>query len=271
MVEGVRSELGRRGGMLAEARRAAIVRMLRADGSVAVADIEGRFGVSPMTARRDLAELERHGEARRTHGGAVLPGVPAGEDSFGRRIERDTAAKAALAAAAVGRIGAGEAVFLDSSSTAFFVARGILDRGIAVTLLTNSLPIAEIVAAQAGPNVELVSLGGTLRRVSRSFVGPQALESARAHFADRAFMSCTGVTHGVLTEADPLEADLKRTMIAQAAASTILLDRGKLSARGLNAIAPVAAVGEIVAHGLTAGEVEELRAAGATVDLATAA
>jgi DeoR/GlpR family transcriptional regulator of sugar metabolism len=27
-----------------------------------------------MTARRDLTELERQGIARRTHGGAVLPG-----------------------------------------------------------------------------------------------------------------------------------------------------------------------------------------------------
>jgi DeoR/GlpR family transcriptional regulator of sugar metabolism len=201
----------------------------------------------------------------------VLPGVSAGEDSFGRRIERDTAAKAALAGAAVRPVGAGEAIFLDSSSTAFFVARRILDRGVAVTLLTNSLPIAELVAAQAGPNVELVSLGGTLRRVSRSFVGPRAVESARAHFADRAFISCTGLTRGVLTEADPLEADLKRAMIAQATTSTALLDRGKLSARGLNAIAPVTAVGAILAHGFSAGEVAELRAAGATVDLAATA
>jgi DeoR/GlpR family transcriptional regulator of sugar metabolism len=44
-------------------------------GSVSVAEVETGFGVSPMTARRDLDELARQGLARRTHGGAVLPGL----------------------------------------------------------------------------------------------------------------------------------------------------------------------------------------------------
>src|SRR6188472_3751245 len=111
------------GSVLAEPRRLAIIEMLRAGGSVTVADIEARFGVSSMTARRDLAELERQGAARRTHGGAVLPAISAGEDSFGQRVERDTEAKAALAEAAVARVTAGESIFLDSSSTTFFLAR----------------------------------------------------------------------------------------------------------------------------------------------------
>ena len=63
--------------------------------------MEDRFGVSPMTARRDLAELERQGVVRRTHGGAVLPTVSAHEDSFARRLKTATEAKQRLAHAAV--------------------------------------------------------------------------------------------------------------------------------------------------------------------------
>ena len=69
----------------------------RLSGSIAVADVEARFGVSPMTARRDLDELERQGVLRRTHGGGVLPTTSAHEDSFARRLRVETEAKERLA------------------------------------------------------------------------------------------------------------------------------------------------------------------------------
>jgi DeoR family transcriptional regulator of aga operon len=54
-----------------------ILELLREQGSVSVAAVEERFGVSPMTARRDLALLAESGYARRTHGGAMLPELAA--------------------------------------------------------------------------------------------------------------------------------------------------------------------------------------------------
>src|SRR5690242_11632147 len=62
---------------LAETRRAVITEMLRDSGSVTVAELEERFGISAMTARRDLTDLVHRGIARRTHGGAVLPTMSA--------------------------------------------------------------------------------------------------------------------------------------------------------------------------------------------------
>jgi DeoR/GlpR family transcriptional regulator of sugar metabolism len=53
------------------------VERLRVTGSVTVGELEEQFGVSSMTARRDLAGLERRGLARRTHGGAVMPSIAA--------------------------------------------------------------------------------------------------------------------------------------------------------------------------------------------------
>ena len=70
-----------------------VVELLRSRGSVTVAELETRFGISLMTARRDLAELERLGLVRRTHGGAVLPAPSGHEDSFATRLEADVAAK----------------------------------------------------------------------------------------------------------------------------------------------------------------------------------
>src|SRR3954451_6077165 len=110
-------------GVLAEARRREIAERLRANGSVTVAEVEERFGVSPMTARRDLAELERRGAVRRPHGGAVLPTVSAHEDSFARRLEVDADEKLRLAIAAVQMLTPRETIFVDSSRTTYYVAR----------------------------------------------------------------------------------------------------------------------------------------------------
>jgi DeoR/GlpR family transcriptional regulator of sugar metabolism len=252
--------------VLAESRRAAIAELLRSSGSVTVAQLEQRFGISPMTARRDLSDLERQGLARRTHGGAVLPAITAHEDSFATRLETETEAKAALAEAAVRMLAPRESVFLDSSSTAYFVARRIVQAGVAVTLITNSQPVMELVATGGAANLELIGVGGTLRRLTRSYVGPFAIHTVLGHFADRLFLSVKGITaDGTLTDADPLEAEVKRAMIAHAEEAVLLVDRTKLSARGLSAIGPVGDLAAVIAHGVANAELAALRATGVTV------
>jgi DeoR/GlpR family transcriptional regulator of sugar metabolism len=257
--------------LLAESRRREIAEQLRTAGSVTVAELEARFGVSPMTARRDLAELERRGLVRRTYGGAVLPTVSVHEDSFARRLKSDEAPKQALAAAAVAELEARQTVFLDSSTTSYFVARRMVEIGISATVLTNSLPIMELVFNHGGAGLELIGMGGSLRRLTRSFVGPFAVRTVQGHFADRLFLSVKGVAdNGMLTDADPLEAEVKRTMIDQAGSATLLIDRSKVGVRGLSVIAPLSAVTGVLAHGITPAEAEMMRVGGTRVVAVTA-
>lgn len=233
---------------------------------MSVAELEEKFGISPMTARRDLAELERRGALRRTHGGAVLASPSSQEDSFARRLELARGEKRALAEAAVAMLSENDSVFLDSSTTSFYVARRIAETQLGVTVLTNSLPIAELLFNEGGPRLEVIGMGGTLRRLNRSFVGPFAVQTVQGHFADRLFFSVKAVAAGgMLTEADPLEAEVKRTMITQAGQSTLLVDRSKLSARGLTAIAPVSDLSCVLGADLTADEVAALRGHGVDV------
>jgi DeoR/GlpR family transcriptional regulator of sugar metabolism len=246
--------------MLGEARRAAIMEMLRATGSVTVGEVQAQLGVSPMTARRDLTELSRRGVAHRTHGGAVIPSISAHEDSFAQRLEAETDAKRVLAEAAAALLSPRDAVFVDSSTTSYFVARRILELGLELTLVTNSLPVMQLVAAQAPPNVELVAVGGLLRKLTQSFVGPHAIRTIESHFTDHAFVSVKALTEtGVLADVDPLEAEVKRAMIAQANGAVLLIDRTKLSARGLNAIGPVTQVSLVLAHGVPASDLRGLQ------------
>jgi DeoR/GlpR family transcriptional regulator of sugar metabolism len=230
---------------------------------VTVAAVEEQFGVSPMTARRDLAELERQGLARRTHGGAVLPGISAHEDSFAQRLETATEAKAALARAACATIAPRESVFLDSSTTAYYLARRIVDQGLAVTIITNSLPVMELASTAASPNVELIGVGGSFRRLTRSFVGPVAVHSVLGHFADRLFLSVKGVTSdGTLTDPDALEAEVKRAMIEHAQESVLLIDDSKLAVRGLSAIAKLDDLTAVLTYGLHGRQLAPLRMPG---------
>jgi DeoR/GlpR family transcriptional regulator of sugar metabolism len=255
-----------RNNVLAETRRREIAEHLRAAGAVSVAEVEARFGVSSMTARRDLAELERRGLVRRTHGGAVLPTISAHEDSFARRLKSAGEDKRALAVAAVASLSERETVFLDSSTTSYFVAQRMVETGLTATVLTNSLPIMELIFSEGPLTLDLIAMGGTLRRLTRSFVGPFAVRTVLGHFADRLFISVKGLTEtGILTDADPLEAEVKRTMIEQAGRSTLLIDRSKLSVRGLSVIASVTEVTEVIAHGVTASEAAALRHAGVDV------
>lgn len=243
--------------------------MIRVSGSVSVADVEERFAVSSMTARRDLAELERRGLARRTHGGAVLPAITSHEDSFKSRMHRSSAAKALLGKAAAAMVTEGETLFLDSSSTAYHVARALLDGGGHHTVITNSQPIMDLVASHPTSETELIGVGGTLRRLTRSFVGPIATHAVQAHFADRVFFSIKGLAgDGELTDADVLEAEVKRTMVDRSQDAVLLIDGTKLSTRGLSVITHISHVGHVVAAGLAADDASHLAMFGVPVVLA---
>jgi len=266
--ESIKSNTSEPRGLLADARRAAIVERLRVTGSVTVAELEAKFGVSSMTARRDLDGLERRGLARRTHGGAVLPAFSAHEDSFASRLEVAADAKQALARAAAAGVQTGESLFIDSSTSGYHVVRALLDRGVSATVITNSLPVMELVAAHPSAAVDLVGVGGMLRRLTRSFVGPFAVHTVLGHIADRLFFSVKGVTpDGALTDPDALEAEVKRAMVAHAERPVLLLDETKLATHGRSVLGRIADVSTVLAHGLDDERVKALRAAGARVEV----
>jgi DeoR/GlpR family transcriptional regulator of sugar metabolism len=252
---------------LPDERRRLIAEQLRIDGSVSVAALGERFGISLMTARRDLSELERRGMARRTHGGAVLPGPSSEEDAFATRLDAQVAEKERLAAAAVGLLTAGEAVFIDSSTTGYYVARRIVREQLRCSVLTNSVPVMDLLCEQDSPHTELIGLSGALRKLTRSFVGPQAVRAVADHFADKAILSVKGVTAGGhLTDPDALEAEVKRTMVQHARTPLLLVDGTKFERPALNTVVHVTAVARMLAAGADDARLAPLERAGVAVD-----
>src|SRR5687768_13382127 len=108
---------------LPEQRQQRIAMRVREAGSVTVAGLEKELGISAATARRDLALLERQGKVKRTHGGAVPPGLTQHEDSFQQRLGEAVEQKKRLARAAAALLEADETVIIDSSTTAYYAAR----------------------------------------------------------------------------------------------------------------------------------------------------
>jgi DeoR/GlpR family transcriptional regulator of sugar metabolism len=236
-----------RASMLPDERRRLITERLRQHGSVSVSGLEAEFGISPMTARRDLDELERRGVAHRTHGGAVLPSLSSHEDSFLQRLDVAVEVKERLAEEALKLIEPGEAVFVDSSTTGYIAARRIVRENRKCTLLTNSVPIMQLVCEVDAPQVEMIGAGGTLRKLTRSFVGPQAVRDIESHFADHVLFSVRGLTDGYLTDPEPLESEVKRAMIHRAREAVLLIDGSKFDRPALSQIVHVEAVSLIVA------------------------
>jgi DeoR/GlpR family transcriptional regulator of sugar metabolism len=226
--------------LVPEERRRLILELLRERRSISVGAVEQQFGVSPMTARRDLALLVREGHARRTHGGAVLPDLAAHEDSFRHRLDLEIGDKERLARAVVDTLEPSETLFVDSSTTGFYVAQAIVDAGVNVTVLTSSLPVMNLIGTADAPNVDLIALGGTFRKLTHSYVGPDTVRALRGYLVDRVVFSVKGVTReGLLTDADPLEAEVKRAMIAHAQTSALLATAQKFDDRGLAVVAPL--------------------------------
>jgi DeoR/GlpR family transcriptional regulator of sugar metabolism len=252
--------------LLADERRRLIAERLRRHGSVSVAGLEAEYEISAMTARRDLDELERQGVARRTHGGAVLPGLASHEDSFLQRLDAEVEAKERLADAALGLVEPGQALFVDSSTTAYFVARRIVRENARCTLLTNAVAILQLACEVDAPRVDVVGVGGALRKRTRSLVGPEAVRGVEAHFADQVLFSVRGITaDGHLTDPDALEAEVKRAMVGRAGRAVLLADATKFGRAALTRIVPASDVAVLLAADAPAGALVAIERVGVDV------
>jgi DeoR family transcriptional regulator of aga operon len=253
---------------LPELRQQRIAELVRESGSVTVAALEAEFGVSPATVRRDLADLERQGKVRRTHGGAVMPGLAQHEDSFQQRLGEAVESKKRLARAASALLEVEESAFVDSSTTAYYAVQRMLADASNVTFLTSLLPVMDLFSTADPSAVSMVGFGGIFRPLTLSFVGPCTIRMIESYRADRTFFSVKGITpDGQLTEANPLEAEVKRAMIGQAASPVLLVDGRKFERQGLSVITHVSDVALVLAADAPEAGVAALAEAGVEVRL----
>ena len=232
--------------LLAEERRRKILMLLETEGRVTVNDLVRRFDVSTVTMRADLDILAENGALVRSHGGAVRRLDPVQDYSVAFKETLHHAEKVRIGQAAAGLLKPNQTIILDSGTTTLQVARHIKQQKLkGLTVVTNALNIAnELVDA---PNVSLIMLGGILRQVSNSFVGPQAERMLAALHADHLFLGVDGLDLEVgPTTPDILEAELNSLMIAVSTQVTIVADSSKIGRRSLSTIGSLSAIHRLI-------------------------
>jgi DeoR/GlpR family transcriptional regulator of sugar metabolism len=203
--------------------------LVRSSGVVSVETLAANLGVSRSTIRRDLRCLDAEGMLRRVRGGA---GRVADDDRvpFSQVATHRVDDKERVARRAAELVADGEVVLLDIGTTTARLAR--LLRGRRITVITSSLAVVD--ELRDDPAVELLVLGGVLRRNYLSLVGlltEQALREVRAH---RLFLGTSGIARdGQVMDSTLVEVPVKRAMIARAEHIAVLADRGKFPGTGL--------------------------------------
>jgi len=210
--------------VFAAERKQQIVAALQRAPSVRVADLSRSLRASVASIRRDLADLERSGLLTRTHGGAISNGLVLSELSLAQKTDRCHAEKAAIGAEAARLILPGDTVFLDSGSTTREIAFHLRNRR-EVTVVTNALNIGWDLASS---DVELVLIGGQVRRGILSQVGPIAEQAIAGLHVDRLFLAANGVDleRGITTP-NLQEAQTKRAMLECAGEVILVADHTK--------------------------------------------
>lgn len=230
--------------MFALERQKHILEVLREEGSVSVNRLSKTLSVTEETIRRDLEKLEKEDALMRTHGGAIP--VDNQEMPLEKRKQTNTAIKEKLARAAVKLITPGDSVFLDASTTTFFIAKE-LKKMKKVTIVTNSLRILNELADV--PDIKVISIGGLVSQ-NQSLVGSQAVNCIKEnYYVNKMFFSSRGISidAGIL-ESNEQECAIKQCMIANAKSKFYMFDRSKVGRIGLSKLAGFDDIDHVIAE-----------------------
>ena len=234
--------------MFALERQKRILEILNDDGAVWVSKLSDELGVTEETVRRDLEKLEKQEVLIRTHGGAIPMGDTSSYDlSLEKRKQTNSAAKEQLAIEAAKHILPGDTIFLDSSTTTFYMAKEIKKLK-NVTVITHSLRVINELAGV--DSVKLITVGG-LVSANQSFVGTLAENTIRNNFfASKVFFSSKGIKAdaGIL-ESNEQECFIKHQMIANANEKYYLCDSTKIDKVGFYKLASLDSIDYFITNG----------------------
>lgn len=219
--------------MLTSTRREKILSRLNGGGDVGVEELATGLGVSASTIRRDLNVMAGNGLLRRVRGGAQTS-LEAEAEPFPTISTRSAEAKDAVGARAAQMVSDGDVVLIDIGTTTARLAHHLRERRI--TVVTASLAVVD--ELRHADSVDLVVLGGALRRSYFSMVGPLTEQAISDLHADLCFVSTSGVgTTGQVMDTTGVEVPIKQALLRSAARRVLLADRNKFPGSGVLRVA----------------------------------
>jgi len=244
--------------MLAGQRQKLILNEIRRLGAVRVSELTDLLSVSEMTVRRDLDSLAASGFVEKVHGGATAHRrLSADEPGFEAKSHRQLAEKEAIARAAAELVRPGQAIGLTAGTTTWRLAHHIL--GVPdLTVVTNSIPVANVLHREPRPDLTVVLTGG-VRTPSDALVGPVALTALRSLHVDMLFVGVHGMAEDPgFTTPNLLEAETNRALIATAEQVVVMADRTKWGVRGLSCFATLDEAHVLVSDGRLPADVRRI-------------
>lgn len=193
------------------------------------------FKVSKNTIRRDIKELLEKGKIKKIYGGVTINQkklVP-----FEERNIKNHAEKKATAELAAAYINDGDIIFIDSGTTTMWLIDYLKNKS-SITILTNNL--SAIISALPYPNLNIISLGGTLKRKTNSFVGNSTSLVLKDYNISKAFMAATGISiaRGA-TNSSTEEYELKKLIVEKSDEIFLLVDSSKFDIISLMTYSPL--------------------------------
>src|SRR5437764_6273831 len=187
-----------------------VLRLLESRDSVHVSELAEAFAVSEVTVRSDLTSLARQGLVARVRGGVRALQQGQSEVGFDLRLRLEVERKRAIARGAAALVGEGEAVALDASTTAYYLALELRSKR-ELVVFTNGLLVATALAD--APGVTVIVMGGTLRLSAMSVVGDLGTDVLRTTRINKGFLGARGLSlERGLMDLNPDEVRIKQEM-----------------------------------------------------------
>lgn len=214
-------------------RQKMVLSLLAEDGTLSVAEISEKLGVSVVTVRSDLNRLAAKGHILRTRGGAL----PAFHPSVAERLRKNVHEKARIARAAAELIHDGENVMIIAGTTTALIAQHLLGKR-DIHIVTNSTLLFP--PARVNPSVHITLVGGEFRPSAEALVGPITLRDLEQFHVKTAFLGTDGFSLEQGITAHLVEiAEIVRKMAAQAETLVLVADSSKYGHIGFAHILPL--------------------------------
>ena len=213
--------------MLKSEREREIISFLKEhDGFANIKELCEKLYASESSIRRDLTALEGRRVIRRTHGGAELITNASGAIAFSQRVHHNVNAKKAIAKKAAALINDGDVIFLDQSSSAFYLANEISHNN-SLTVITNNI---EIIGLLSASGIKTISSGGMLSPDNRTcLVGRDAHYIFENIHADLVFFSTKSLSEdGMISDCVREEVLVRAAMLKNAEKKVFLCDTEKI-------------------------------------------
>lgn len=209
-------------------RQLKIIEILNKDKKVEVNTLSDLLKVSQVTIRKDLEVLENTGLLKRQHGFAVS----ISSDNLSNRLTIHYEQKKKIAEFASEFIDDGETIIIESGSTCALLARELANSGKRITIITNSLFIANFI--KDATNIRIIVLAGEYQPQSEVVVGPMIRESIEKFYVNKIFVGTDGFKEEIgFTNGDYYRAEAVKDMSKSAKNVIILTTSDKFYSQGL--------------------------------------